>query len=156
MPQDRAFGRESDYSEARLRPMAASDVGPLVDLWVISWREAMPDIAFDGRRDWIAAFLQDPARRTFVADSARGSVGFVTLEGHHLHQLVVAVSAKGSGIASRLLDLAKEDTGGLTLDVNQANARAVRFYEREGFRRTGSGVNETSGLAIWAMRWTTP
>ena len=70
----------------------------------------------------------------------------------YLHQLVVAPSAKGRGLAIRLLDAAKSG-GPLTLDVNQANVRAVRFYEREGFSRAGAGRNPVSGLATWTMRW---
>ena len=42
---------------------------------------------------------------------------------------------------------------GSALDVNQANARAVRFYEREGFRKVGEGVNPVSGLETLAMEW---
>lgn len=134
--------------------MRARDVPALVDLWVASWRETLPAIDFEQRRDWITQFLSVPKHATLVADIGATPAGFVTLEGGHLHQLVVAPIAKGGGVAGRLLDAAKAATaGGLTLDVNQANARAIRFYEREGFRRVGESVNPASRLATWAMRW---
>ena len=31
--------------------------------------------------------------------------------------------------------------------------RAVRFYEREGFTRTGEGVNKHSGAATYLYEW---
>jgi putative acetyltransferase len=39
------------------------------------------------------------------------------------------------------------------VDVNQDNPRAVRFYEREGFRRLHEGVNPNSGLRTWRLEW---
>ena len=137
-----------------MRPLLAGDIAALADLWVASWQEAMPAIDFVARRDWIVAFLGAPGHSTWVAEVAGRPAGFVTLEGRYLHQLVVARESKGRGLAKVLLDAAKAPaTDGLALDVNQANVRAVRFYEREGFRKVGEGVNPVSGLAIWAMEW---
>lgn len=138
---------------ARLRPMRPADVAPLVELWVAAWQGTMPAIDFDARRPWIASLLADAGLTTLVAAAAE-PLGFVTLDGAQLHQLCVAPAAQGCGIARLLLDAAKmREPGGLALDVNQANTRAVRFYEREGFRRAGPGINPASGLATFAMRW---
>ena len=42
---------------------------------------------------------------------------------------------------------------GVTLLVNKDNARAIRFYERNGFTHAGEDVNPTSGRAVLRMRW---
>jgi putative acetyltransferase len=146
-----------------LRPLESADVAALADLWVGSWRETMPDIDFEARRDWIVGFLAGPdaaGRVTIVTvDDSGACQGFVTTEPArgYLHQLVVASAAKGQGAATVLLDAAKRAAlGGLVLDVNQANARAVHFYEREGFARESAGVNAESGLATWRMVWCQP
>ena len=82
------------------------------------------------------------------------ALGFAIVQGALLHQLGVARAANGSGAAAALVDAAKaRASGGLALEVNQDNPRAVRFYLREGFRRTGEGRNAGSGLATWHMRW---
>jgi putative acetyltransferase len=88
-------------------------------------------------------------------DVADGSMaGFVTLdEGGHVDQLASATSAWGRGAAKALLDESKRRSPRLHLDVNQENPRAVRFYEREGFQRTGAGVNPVSGRATWRYMW---
>ena len=53
--------RHSDNSEAKvsIRPYVSADRDALVDLWVAAWRETMPEIDFEARRGWIAAFLAE-------------------------------------------------------------------------------------------------
>lgn len=149
---------QSDYSEATeglaIRAMRTDELGPLADLWVASWQEEMPSIDFDSRWAWISAVLADPANTVLVVDRGGTALGFAIVEGALLHQLVVAPLAKGSGAATTLVAAAKARTPrGLMLEVNQGNPRAVRFYLREDFRRTGEGRNTSSGLATWHMRW---
>lgn len=67
---------------------------------------------------------------------------------------MVAPEDWGSGVAKRLMNEAKRISPEcILLEVNQGNARAIRFYERAGFERTGEGVNPFSGLPIWHYAW---
>jgi putative acetyltransferase len=53
-----------------------------------------------------------------------------------------------------LVDEAKRlSPGGVTLKVNKDNARAIRFYERNGFGHAGVDVNPTSGRPVLRMKW---
>lgn len=131
-----------------------------VDLWVEAWSNAMPGIDFEARRAWLvdrlAAMLEQGVSIACAFDASDGRMaGFITRSADgHIDQLVAGVHAWGAGAACMLLDEAKRQCGGeLYLDVNQDNARAVRFYEREGFRRAGAGHNSASGLATWQYRW---
>jgi putative acetyltransferase len=134
--------------------METADVTGLVDLWVQSWRETMPEIDFAARRPWLVGCLADPRLRTIVLVGEAGPQGFVTLEETYVHQLVVAPRLKGSGRAAELVAAAKAlSPGALVLDVNQANLRAIRFYLRQGFAITAAGINAASGLATWYMQW---
>ena len=144
----------------RIRPMAPGDVTALTELWVASWRHTMPAIDFDARRGWLADLLAEPAIATLVAVT-QAPQGFASLRagprGTVLEQLAVAPDAKGGGIARALMAAAKTAAPGrLTLEVNRDNARAVRFYLREGFAPTGAGRNKASGLATWSMAWRPP
>ncbi|MBS7540199.1 GNAT family N-acetyltransferase [Ancylobacter lacus] len=72
----------------------------------------------------------------------------------YLDQLVVGPRWFGAGVAAALLAEARRlSPHRLELHVNQDNPRAVRFYEREGFVRTGEGTNPRSGLPIWRYEW---
>ena len=142
----------------RLRPYRATDEDALIALWQRTWQYAYPSIDFaerlpGWRQRWRAELV--PASRITVAENDEGAVGFVTLDGSgYLDQLVVAPEAWGSGAADALVDEAKrQSSGAITLLVNADNARAIRFYERHGFRHTHDDVNPTSGRKVHGMKW---
>ncbi len=123
----------------------------------------MPAIDFEDRRAWFVdrvVAMQERGVDILCAFNAFDGrmAGFVTHERPgHIDQLCVAADAWGSGAATALLNAVKRLSGGsLSLDVNQDNGRAVRFYEREGFRRVGTGLSPLSGHATWRYEWVEP
>jgi len=82
-----------------------------------------------------------PKAAIIVAEQDGIPAGFVTIDASgYLDQLVVAPGRWGSELASRLVDEAKRRSPDrITLLVNQDNARAIRFYERNGFIHAGRG-----------------
>jgi putative acetyltransferase len=143
-----------------LRAITPDDLPGLLDMWVASWSEAMPQIDFEARRGSFTQILSDLSADGYhllgTFNGIGAMVGFVALkpETGHLDQICVAADQKGSGHALVLLNAAKSlGPGVLTLTVNQANPRAIRFYERNGFVRTGEGVNPRSGLPVSHYRW---
>ncbi|NOT41343.1 MAG: GNAT family N-acetyltransferase [Alphaproteobacteria bacterium] len=145
----------------RILPFVSAYLPEATDLWVEAWTRAMPGTGFEARRVWFVdrlAQLNDGGATILCAfDVLDGRMaGLITLETDgHIDQLAVAVHVWGSGAATALLNEVKRMHAGgpLTLDVNQDNARAVRFYEREGFRRVDARRNATSGLPIWRYQW---
>jgi len=66
----------------------------------------------------------------------------------------VAPEHWGSDAAKLLVDEAKRcSPERVTLLVNKDNARAIRFYERNGFVHAGDDVNPTSGRPVLKMEW---
>ena len=88
-----------------------------------------------------------PKAAIVVAEQDGALTGFVTIDGDgYLDQLVVDPGHWGSDAARLLVDEAKRlSPSGVTLLVNKDNARAIRFYERNGFAHAGDDVNPTSG-----------
>jgi putative acetyltransferase len=142
-----------------LRPLTAQDTQPVLDLWVEAWAATLPRIDFVARRPWLAARLDALARSgalIIVATVDGRPAGFLTLDPATgaIDQLAVAPCHWGTGVADALLHEARRlSPDGLTLSVNEANPRATRFYARQGFVRTGTGVNPASGLPVIEMRW---
>jgi putative acetyltransferase len=97
-----------------------------------------------------------PNAAIIVAEQENALVGFVTIDGQgYLDQLVVSPDRWGSDLANALVKEAKRlSPGGVTLLVNKDNARAIRFYERNGFVHAGEDVNPTSGRPVLRMAWT--
>jgi len=79
----------------------------------------------------------------------------VTIDGSgYLDQLVVSPDQWGTELANALVDEAKRlSPSGVTLSVNKDNARAIRFYERNGFVHAGEDANPTSGRPVLKMAW---
>ena len=66
----------------------------------------------------------------------------------------VAPKERGGGLARALIEEAKRRAPGIVdLNVNVANPRACRFYQREGFLVVGVGTSPLSGLPMLHLRW---
>ncbi|MDB5580463.1 MAG: GCN5-related N-acetyltransferase [Bradyrhizobium sp.] len=141
----------------QLRPYRDSDEDASIALWLETWRQAYPSIDFDARVDWWRERWRNelvPVAQIVVAEQDGALTGFVTIDATgYLDQLVVSPAAWGSSASKALVDEAKRlSPAGVTLKVNADNFRAIRFYERNGFARTGDEVN-SSGRAVLLMAW---
>jgi len=143
----------------RLRPYRAADEDAAIELWRRTWQLAYPQLDFTARLGWWRERWRSELVGTAtitLAESAGQLVGFVTVDPQtlYLDQIVVAPEAWGSRIAQALLGEAKRlSPSGLDLKVNADNARAIRFYEKQGFSVTGTDVNPRSGAPIRKMAW---
>ncbi len=141
-----------------LRPYRTEDEDAAITLWLETWQKAYPSIDFAARVPWWRERWSNelaPNAAIIVAEEAGRMVGFVTIDAKaYLDQLVVAPDRWGSTLADTLLDEAKRlSPDSITLLVNDDNARAIRFYERNGFVHAGHDVNPTSGRPVLKMKW---
>jgi putative acetyltransferase len=141
-----------------LRPYRAADEDAAIALWLETWRRAYPAIDFAARVPWWRERWRNelvPNAAIVVAEAASELIGFVTIDASgYLDQLVVGPDHWGSEIATKLVDEAKRRSpAGITLLVNKDNARAIRFYQRNGFVHAGEDVNPTSGKPVLKMAW---
>lgn len=142
----------------QLRPYRAADEDAAIALWQQTWQQTYPAIDFAARVTWWRERWRDelvPNAAIIVAEQAGTLVGFVTIDGSgYLDQLVVAPPHWGSQLADTLVDEAKRlSPDRITLLVNTDNARAIRFYRRNGFAFAGEDVNPTSGRPVLRMQW---
>jgi len=142
----------------RLRPYCAGDEEAAIALWLKTWQQAYPSIDFAARVGWWRERWRNelvPKASIIVAETANALLGFVTIDASgYLDQLVVAPDHWGSPLAGALVDEAKRHSPErITLLVNKDNARAIRFYQRNGFAHAGEDVNPTSGQPVLRMEW---
>lgn len=142
-----------------LRRYTEADEAETVALWVDTWQAVYPHIDFVARREMLRRRWHDeiaPPTIIVLAMMSGRIAGFVTVEPErgYVDQLAVAPQAWGTPVGAALIDEAKRlSPTMLELNVNQDNARALRFYEKHGFTKTGEGINPRSGLPIFHMRW---
>ena len=141
-----------------LRPYQPSDEDAAIALWLATWQRAYPSIDFAARVPWWRERWRSelvPKAAIIVAEESGTMAGFVTIDDEaYLDQLVVAPDRWGSRLADMLVDEAKRlSPDCITLLVNDDKARAIRFYERNGFVHAGHDVNPTSGRPVLKMVW---
>ncbi|MDE1933949.1 GNAT family N-acetyltransferase [Bradyrhizobium sp.] len=141
-----------------LRPYRSEDEDAAIALWLETWRQAYPSIDFAARVPWWRDRWRNelvPNAAIIVAEESGTLAGFVTIDAQaYLDQLVVAPDRWGTKLADTLVNEAKRlSPNSITLLVNQDNARAIRFYRRNGFVHAGTDVNPTSGRPVLKMEW---
>ena len=120
--------------------MRRADVVAVTDLEERTFTMPWSDATFRGllrRKDVDALVAVDDA--DYLAGYA---VAWGVYDQGELANLCVTEEYFGTGLARRLLDevLARMEARGITqvfLEVRESNARARRFYERDGFREVG-------------------
>ena len=142
-----------------LRPYSAADEDEAIELWRRTWQKAYPHIDFSKRVEWWRERWRKElvaAAAITVAHSDGTMIGFVTVDRKtgYLDQFVVAPEAWGSAVGALLANEAKRlSPTHLDLLVNKDNARAIRFYEKQGFVYSGEDVNPVSGHPVNRMSW---
>src|ERR1700722_17618477 len=141
-----------------LRPYRAEDEYAAIALWLATWQRAYPEIDFAARVTWWRERWRSelvPNANIVVAEQAATLIGFVTIDASgYLDQLVVVPDRWGSELANALVDEAKRlSPDRIALLVNTDNARAIRFYERNGFVHAAEDVNPASARPVLRMEW---
>jgi putative acetyltransferase len=142
-----------------LRSYASVDEDAAIALWLLSWQAVYPDIDFAARIDWWRKRWRNELVRfaeIVIAESEGAIVGFVTVDPRtgYLDQIVVAPAHWRHGVGALLIaEARRRSPAGLDLDVNTDNARALRFYKKQGFAITGASANPISGRPIHRMSW---
>lgn len=145
-------------SAFNLRTYRDTDEDAVIELWFRTWQQAYPSIDFSARLDnWRIRWRNElvPSACIVVAEQDTKIIGFVTIDQTgYLDQLVVDPESWGSELGNALMTEAKAmSPNGITLLVNTDNARAIRFYTRNGFRHTHDDVNPVSGRPVSGMAW---
>jgi GNAT superfamily N-acetyltransferase len=146
-----------------IRPAVPGDMAAVADLWHAGWHDGHAGHVPEGltAARTLAAFHERTPLRvadTAVAVAGDGSedgsedgsvVGFVMVVGDEVEQVFVARAARGTGLAAALLAEAERRVAGAGhatawLAVVVGNARARRFYEKQGWVDEGDLAYEVT------------
>lgn len=132
-----------------IRKAASDDLARIAEIFIFNYRLYFYPIFRND--DFYFAELQVPAMmeqmktiidKTWVYDD--GVIkGFIETDNGEVRRLFVEPVLQRSGIGSALLTFAVEKQHAHTLWALEKNTRAIRFYERHGFRLTPDRKPET-------------
>lgn len=137
-----------------IRALQPTDIDRVADLWLAANLQAHDFIEpayWTGNQGQVRELL--PRAEVYVYEKGGEILGFAGLDGGYIEGIFVAEEVRSQGIGKSLLDFLKTKKPELRLNVYQKNTRAIRFYEREGFRRQGEGLDEATGERDYAMVW---
>jgi ribosomal protein S18 acetylase RimI-like enzyme len=148
-----------------VRTAEEAEIDRLAQLWYDGWHDSHAQIVplelvrlrtVESFRQRLQAALPDIR----VVGTSGAAVGFCIVKGDELYQLFVSAQSRGSGVAAALiadaearLSAAGVETAWLACAIG--NERAARFYEKSGWHRAGTILNqlETSNglfsLEVW-------
>jgi ribosomal protein S18 acetylase RimI-like enzyme len=150
-------------SDLEVRAARGDDAAAVAEIWEHGWRDGhlgnVPDELVALRTP--ESFATRAAERvgdTTVATVDGAVAGFVMVVGDEVEQVYVAADHRGSGVASTLLAEAERlvATGGhpkAWLAVAPGNARARRFYERQGWVDEGRFDYQAAGMVVPCQRY---
>lgn len=138
-----------------IRSYADDDLGEVLDVWYLASREAHPFLSegfLETEREEISKRWL-PASDTAVYELGGRVVGFVSMVGNEVGGLFVSPSFQNRGVGRALLDHAAATRPYLELEVFRANTIGRRFYDAYGFRVTGEGLDDATGMPVLRLRF---
>jgi putative acetyltransferase len=122
-----------------IRPSRPADGDRVVTIWRDAVDATHHFLTPEDRRAidlQVQQFL--PQSKLWLAvDQPDRAIGFMGLAGAHMEALFIDPACHGMGVGRRLVAHALGLHPAITTDVNEQNERAIGFYERLGFVRTG-------------------
>jgi putative acetyltransferase len=127
----------SGAAQMTIRQPLQTDSEKLVDLWLRSVRathDFLTESDIQTFLPFVREYLSSPETDLWVLCSDVGAViGFMGMSGSRMEALFIDPEHHRCGGGRRLVEHAKQLHGELTVDVNEQNPGACRFYESCGF-----------------------
>jgi putative acetyltransferase len=133
----------------RIRAATADDREAMFEVWwqsVTATHDFVADEDLQALRPMVREYLASSEPTFHVLETTEGDMaGFIGLSGNHVDALFLAPAQRGLGGGTALLAHAGTLLGELTVDVNEQNTSACRFYAARGFVVTGRSERDGTG-----------
>jgi len=129
-----------------IRKLLNGDIDRIADIWLKTNLKAHYFISnqyWKSNYELVKEMMSQYEVYVFEADKM--IQGFVGLNDKYIEGIFVSDEMQSCGIGKLLLDYVKDKKVSLRLNVYQKNARAISFYQREGFIAEKKGCKNRNG-----------
>ena len=137
-----------------IRTLQKTDINQVSRIWLNSNLKAhffIPEQYWISNYEFVKEML--PQAEVYVYENNNKIQGFIGVKDEYIEGIFVADEMQSHGIGKKLLDYIKNKKVRLRLNVYQKNARAISFYQREGFIIQCEGLDEATGEKEYTMLW---
>ena len=137
-----------------IRKLQKADINRVADIWLKTNLKAhffIPEQYWISNYEFVKEML--PQAEVYVYEDDKMIQGFIGVSDEYIEGIFVSDEMQSCGIGKLLLDYVKDKKVSLRLNVYQKNARAISFYQREGFIIQCEGLDEATGEKEYTMLW---
>ena len=138
-----------------LRNVKGSDLDKILNLWLegnIDGHDFIPQKYWQSKIAVVAKLLPQSNIYAYY-DNSENIVGFLGEVDGYVAGLFVDKKFQRLGIGRQLVDYIKQVNNELTLSVYENNARALHFYEKNGFVVNTKQIDTETGELEFSMYW---
>ena len=135
-----------------IRKLLNGDIDRVADIWLKTNLKAHYFISnqyWKSNYELVKEMMSQSEVYVFEADKM--IQGFVGLNDEYIEGIFVSDEMQSCGIGKLLLDYIKDKKVSLRLNVYQKNARAISFYQREGFIIQCEGLDEAISPSLFNL-----
>lgn len=148
-----------------IRPAAVDDARAIAEIWMEGWHSGHaticpPELVALRTLESFLDRAADHVPKTRVALRDGQIIGFYMIKGTEVYQFYVSSAGRGTGVAGLLMADAERHLKAIGipspwLACSIGNERAARFYEKSGWVRNGTVVEDlevstgTFSLEVW-------
>ena len=137
-----------------IRKLQKTDINRVADIWLdtnLKAHDFIPEQYWTSNYELVKEMMSQS--EVYVYEDDKMIQGFVGLNDEYIEGIFVSDEMQSCGIGKLLLDYIKDKKVSLRLNVYQKNARAISFYQREGFIIQCEGLDEATGEKEYTMLW---
>lgn len=137
-----------------IRKLQETDLDKVADIWLMTNMSAHN---FIDAKYWLNNFIAVKKMLSqaeiYIYEDENQIQGFVGLNNDYIAGIFVCKEKQSNGIGKQLLDYIKGIHTKLTLNVYQKNIRAIKFYQREGFKIQSENIDKNVNEKEYKMVW---
>ena len=137
-----------------IRKLKEKDLSIVMNIWLdanIKAHDFIPREYWIDNLELVKQMLPQSEVYVYENEGNHEIQGFVGINEDYIAGIFVCSSSQSNGIGKQLLDFVKTIRNQLTLSVYQRNERAIKFYQREGFKVQCENIDENTGEKEYLM-----